>query len=106
MKNYDDELAFILKYKNIAWYEKGTVRILDRRIYPIRTEFVECRTYQEVAKAITDMVTQSWGPYFAAGMGMALACYQSINLGELDFSSFIHKAGIALYTARPTTSAS
>jgi methylthioribose-1-phosphate isomerase len=51
------------------------------------------------------MVTQSWGPYFAAGMGMALAAYQAKDLDEKKFVEFMHTAGIALYTARPTTSA-
>lgn len=100
----DDGLAFILKYKNIAWYESGVVRILDRRIYPIEKKFVVCRSHKEVAKAITDMVTQSWGPYFAAGMGMVLACYEANDYGEFEFIKFIHEAGISLYTARPTTS--
>ena len=35
----DKDLAFMLKFENVAWYEDGKVRILDRRIYPIRTEF-------------------------------------------------------------------
>ena len=51
----------LLQYENVAWYEKGKVRILDRRIYPTRLEFVECETHQAVAQAITDMVTQSAG---------------------------------------------
>lgn len=105
MKKLDDGMAFILKYENIAWYDNGVVRILDRRIYPIEVKFVECRTYNEVAQAISDMVTQSWGPYFAAGMGMALAAYQANGLDEKSFVEFMHTAGIALYTARPTTSA-
>lgn len=105
MNRLDDGMAFILKYENIAWYSEGKVRILDRRIYPIEIRFVECTTYNEVAQAITDMVTQSWGPYFAAGMGMALAAYQARSLNEVDFVNFLHNAGIALYTARPTTSA-
>ncbi|MGD1815651.1 MAG: s-methyl-5-thioribose-1-phosphate isomerase [Pleomorphochaeta sp.] len=105
MKRLDDGMAFILKYKNIAWYENGKVRILDRRIYPMEVKFVECTTYSEVAQAITDMVTQSWGPYFAAGMGMALAAHQAKDLTETAFTQFMHDAGIALYTARPTTSA-
>jgi len=104
-KRLDDGLAFILQYKNIAWYEDGVVRILDRRIYPIETRFVECRSHKEVAQAITDMVTQSWGPYFAAGMGMVLACHEARDLGEMEFIDYIHKAGISLYSARPTTSA-
>lgn len=105
MSNVDEGLAFILKHNNIAWYENGMVRILDRRIYPIRTEFVTCHTHREVSQAITDMVTQSWGPYFAAGMGMALAAYEAKDLGIMEFKDFMHNAGIALYTARPTTSA-
>ena len=104
-KRLDEGLAFILQHKNIAWYENGSVRILDRRIYPIETRFVSCYTHKEVAQAITDMVTQSWGPYFAAGMGMALAAYEAKDLGVTEFKNFMHAAGIALYTARPTTAA-
>ena len=37
---------------------------------------MECTDYHEVAQAITDMVTQSAGPYTAVGMGMALAAWQ------------------------------
>ena len=69
----DEGLAFMLQYENVAWYENGKVRILDRRIYPTEVRFVECATYQEVVQAIADMVTQSAGPYTAVGMGMALA---------------------------------
>ncbi|MEG2404575.1 MAG: S-methyl-5-thioribose-1-phosphate isomerase, partial [Oscillospiraceae bacterium] len=32
----DAGLAFMLQYENVAWYENGKVRILDRRIYPLR----------------------------------------------------------------------
>ena len=73
MERADKDLAFLLRYENVAWFEDGEVRILDRRIYPAKVEFVICRTHQEVARAITDMVTQSAGPYTAAPMGMALA---------------------------------
>ena len=34
MYRADKDLAFILRYENVAWYEDGKVRILDRRIYP------------------------------------------------------------------------
>ena len=80
MERQDAGLAFMLQYENIAWYEDGEVRILDRRIYPARVEFVTCKTHQEVAKAITDMVTQSAGPFTAAPMGMALAAWECRNL--------------------------
>lgn len=72
----DHDLAFLLRYENVAWYDGQTVRILDRRIYPARVEYVTCGTWREVVAAIRDMVTQSGGPSMAAGMGMALAARQ------------------------------
>ena len=76
MKQYkrpDEGLGFLMQYENVAWYEDGAVRILDRRIYPREVRFVHCKTHVEVAQAITDMVTQSCGPFTAASAGMALA---------------------------------
>ena len=72
MERRDQNMPFLLRYENVAWYEAGKVRILDRRVYPTEVRFVECESYQEVARAIADMVTQSAGPYTAVGMGMAL----------------------------------
>ncbi|MFR7745594.1 MAG: hypothetical protein ACLU3I_22000 [Acutalibacteraceae bacterium] len=34
----DEGLAFMLQYENVAWYDAGEVRILDRRIYPAKIE--------------------------------------------------------------------
>ncbi len=99
----DAGLAFMLKYENIAWYDGGAVKILDRRVYPARVEFVTCKTSGEVARAIADMVTQSAGPYAAAGMGMALAAYEARGKGEAEFNSHLEKAAHTLSHARPTT---
>ena len=76
MERMDQNMPFLLRYENVAWYENGKVRILDRRVFPTEVRFVECETYQEVRQAIADMVTQSAGPYTAVGMGMALAAWQ------------------------------
>ena len=46
MTRADEGMAFLLRYENVAWYEDGAVRILDRRIYPIRTEFVVCHSHK------------------------------------------------------------
>ncbi len=100
-KRADHDLAFMLKYENVAWYDKGAVRILDRRIYPIKTEFVTCTSHTEVAQSIADMVTQSAGPYYAAAMGMALAAHEA--KGEKDFFGYMEKAAYTLSHARPTT---
>lgn len=99
----DADLAFLLQYENIAWYEDGTVRILDRRIFPEKTEFVTCRSFGEVALALKDMVTQSAGPFSAAPMGMALAAYESRNLEMSERMDFLRNAAFAISHARPTT---
>jgi methylthioribose-1-phosphate isomerase len=99
----DHGMAFMLQYENVAWYEDGQVRILDRRIYPIRTEYVTCKRHEEVAQAIADMVTQSGGPYTAAAMGMALAAYEAKDKKEADLLQYMEKAAYTLSHARPTT---
>ena len=103
MERPDHDLAFMLQYENIAWYEDGAVRILDRRCYPRTVSFVTCRTHGEVAQAIRDMVTQSAGPYPAAAMGMALAAYECRNESEERQRAFLTAAAERISTARPTT---
>lgn len=103
MNRPDQDLAFMLQYENIAWYEDGAVRILDRRCYPRRVEFVTCRHYGEVAQAIADMVTQSAGPYPAAAMGMALAAYECREKPEAEQRAFLTAAADCISHARPTT---
>lgn len=103
MERQDYGMAFMLQYENVAWYHKGAVTILDRRVYPTEIRFVTCYTYQEVARAIADMVTQSAGPYTAAGMGMALAAHECRHLKEDDLWEYLKKAAHILSHARPTT---
>ena len=103
MDRQDKDLAFMLQYENIAWYDNGEVRILDRRIYPAKVKFVVCKTHLEVTKAITDMVTQSAGPFTAAPMGMALAAWECRNLGENEQMEYLKKAAYTISHARPTT---
>ena len=103
MERADKSLAFMLQYENIAWYEDGAVKILDRRIYPLRTEFVTCKNHLEVTQAIKDMVTQSAGPYTAAAAGMALAAYECRNMSESEQLEYLEKASYTISHARPTT---
>ena len=104
MERADHDLAFMLQYHNIAWYEEGAVRILDRRVYPAKVEFVTCRTHQEVAQAITDMVTQSAGPYTAVPMGMALAAHECRGRTAEQQMEYLRAAAHTISHARPTTS--
>ena len=80
----------------------GVVRILDRRIFPERIEWVEARTPAAVASAIRDMVTQSSGPYYAAALGMELAARQAVGLDSQHTRAALAEAGRVLATARPT----
>lgn len=99
----DHDLPFMLRYENVAWYEDGAVRILDRRIYPAETRFVICRTHRELAQAITDMVTQSCGLFTAAAAGMALAAWECRNANEERQREYLKEAANTISHARPTT---
>ena len=103
MERMDQNMPFLLRYENVAWYENGKVRILDRRVFPTEVRFVECETYQEVRQAIADMVTQSAGPYTAVGMGMALAAWQVRDEAKETQIPFLWQAADDLAHSRPTT---
>jgi len=99
----DHDLAPLLRYENIARFEDGVVKILDRRIYPAKKEFVTCRDYHEVALAIKQMVTQSAGPYTAGPMGLALAAYSCREQSAEKQISYLDDAYYVLSNARPST---
>src|SRR3954462_7555245 len=75
--------------------EPDVVRILDRRVFPFERTWVTCRSHEDVAKAIEDMVTQSLGPLFAAAGGMVLAA----RSGRLES---VREAAQRLVATRPT----
>ena len=99
----DAGLAYLLQYEHVAWYEDGAVHILDRRVYPTKVEYVTCRDHVAVMQAIRDMVTQSAGPYTAAGMGMALAAWECRGKTAAEQMAYLHQAAETIADARPTT---
>ena len=103
MERMDQGMPFLLQYENVAWYEDGRVRILDRRVYPTQVRFEVCETYQQVVQAIAGMVTQSAGPYTAVGMGMALAAWQVRDRNQAEQMAFLRQASYDLAHSRPTT---
>lgn len=104
MVRMDEGMPFLLQYENVAWYEDGSVWILDRRCYPSEVKKVQCRDYRDVVQAIQDMVTQSAGPYTAIGMGMALAAHQVREKPLQEQLAFLKQAAEALAHSRPTQS--
>ncbi|GAA1706431.1 s-methyl-5-thioribose-1-phosphate isomerase [Microbacterium sediminicola] len=86
---------------SVVW-DGETVRILDRRVFPSRVEWVVAHSPQEVASAIRDMVTQSSGPLYAACAGMSLAAFQARDEDLPVARARLAAAGDALAHARPT----
>jgi methylthioribose-1-phosphate isomerase len=82
--------------------EPDAVRILDRRVFPFERTWVTCSSYEDVAKAIEDMVTQSLGPLFAAMGGMTLAARAADPLRADDARRLMVAAGRRLVATRPT----
>lgn len=105
MNRQDYDMPFLLRYENVAWYEDGQVKILDRRVYPREKRFVICKSYKEVVNAIKNLVTQSAGPYTAIGMGMALAAFESKDLDKEERIKYLEQAAYDFKHSRVTTSA-
>ena len=82
--------------------EPDAVRILDRRVFPFERVWVTCRTHEDVAKAIEDMVTQSSGPLFASAGGMTLAARAADRLGQGERRAFMADAAERLVATRRT----
>ncbi|MEJ5021526.1 hypothetical protein WH297_17575 [Ochrobactrum vermis] len=83
--------------------EPDCVRILDRRVFPFEKSFVVCRTVEDVAIAIEQMVTQSGGPFYAASAGMVLAAREAQLLsGEQNRLDLMRRAGARLIATRAT----
>ncbi|WP_274631253.1 s-methyl-5-thioribose-1-phosphate isomerase [Arvimicrobium flavum] len=90
-------------YVESVLLDSGAVRILDRRVFPFSKEFVVCANHEEVAIAIEQMVTQSNGPFYAAGGGMVLEARAAER--ERDPVRRLHMmkaAGARLVRTRPT----
>ncbi|MDR3698100.1 MAG: S-methyl-5-thioribose-1-phosphate isomerase [Candidatus Sulfopaludibacter sp.] len=69
--------------ETIQWKD-GAVVMIDQTRLPLHVEYVTCRTYQEVATAIRDMIIRG-APAIgvAAAMGVALGAMQA-DEGDLD----------------------
>lgn len=79
------------------------VQILDRRVFPLLVEYVDCDTVEKVATAIEDMVTQSGGPYYAASAGLVLAAAEAEKLAAADARlACFKRAAKRLIATRPT----
>jgi methylthioribose-1-phosphate isomerase len=91
----ESELPLLVRRAGMAEWDDGLVRILDRRELPLAERFVECRTTEEVAIAIEEMVIQgAFSLSIAAGYGLALSGNNGLNE--------IRSAAKRLTSTRPT----
>ncbi|SES11311.1 methylthioribose-1-phosphate isomerase [Lentzea xinjiangensis] len=81
------------------------VLILDRRRFPFEREWVLCRTAEDVARAVEDMVTQSSGPYFAVLYGMVLKARTLEDLPHEQARAELAKTAHLLENTRRTNNA-
>ncbi|MEU4519237.1 methylthioribose-1-phosphate isomerase [Amycolatopsis sp. NPDC024027] len=82
--------------------DEDGVHILDRRRFPFAREWVHCRTVGEVADAISGMVTQSSGPYFAALGAMVLAARDAAGLPAAEARVRLETAAEQIIATRKT----
>jgi methylthioribose-1-phosphate isomerase len=88
---------------NSVTFDGSSVLILDRRTFPFEREFVRCATFEEVAVAIEQMVTQSGGPHLAAGYGMVLAAGKAdLIKDQQGRADLMQRAARRLIDTRPT----
>jgi methylthioribose-1-phosphate isomerase len=101
-KNGWPGLPFLIQPHNVVHYEDGEVFVLDRRLYPFDRSFVRCKDFEETAKAIEDMVTQSEGPGYTAGYAMVQAAHWAANLKSDARYELLRRAAHRLVDTRPT----
>ncbi len=91
-------LPLLVRRAGMAEWDEGLVRILDRRALPLTEKYLECRSTEEVAMAIEEMVIQgAFSLSIAAGYGLALAA--TARQGDL---STIRAGADRLLKTRPT----
>ena len=96
-------LALLADRFNTLRYEDGRVILLDRRVYPFRTEYAACTTVEEVARAIEDMVVQGGPPLaYAAGLGLVLAAEAVRDRPAAQQREALQQAARRLLRTRPT----
>ena len=88
---------------NTVRYNDGKVTLLNRRLYPEETTYVDCDTYEEVAVAIESMTIQGAIVIaIAAGYGYGLALEAEPALKGEALKEYADKVYKRLLDTRPT----
>jgi methylthioribose-1-phosphate isomerase len=94
--------VFMNSYFSLRWMD-GALRLLDQRLLPHETRYMDYVDYREVAAAIREMVVRG-APAIgaAAAYGLALAAQESGADKAEALLKDLEKAGAFLKNARPT----
>lgn len=100
----DEELPILVDLHRNVYFDEdgGEVVILDRRKLPGEISEHRCGNFEEVAKAIGGMVTQSLGVSPAAGYGMVAAAHEVRGESGPDKRAHILEAAERIRNTRPT----
>lgn len=97
------KLALLSDRFNTLWYENGIVKILDRRVYPHKQEYVTCESLEDIAVAIEEMIIQGAPPIaYAAGFGLVLEIEANANKPYDELKVIIRNGAKRLRNTRPT----
>jgi methylthioribose-1-phosphate isomerase len=90
--------------RTVYWdQENNAVKMIDQRLLPADYVINEYIRYQDVARAISDMVVRGAPAIGAsAGFGLALAGFQSSASSVKELRQDLKKAAVELEKARPT----
>jgi methylthioribose-1-phosphate isomerase len=89
----------------ISWIggSDGFVRLIDQTLLPVKLEYRECRTAQEIWEAIRSLrVRGAPAIGVAAGMGLVLGLQPYRQEQRNNFIERLHQIGDYLRTSRPT----
>lgn len=100
----DRELPILVDLHQNVYFdgESSEVVILDRRKLPKEITFHRCGNYEEVARAIEKMVTQSLGVSPAGGYGVVIAAHNAPRNSRDEIKEYISKAIERIKNTRPT----
>ncbi len=91
-----------MSFKTLKW-EKGRLHLLDQTRLPGKECYAKCSTYQEVGRAIKNMIVRG-APAIgvAAAFGMVLGARQFRGQSQAAFGKHMNQVAHTLISARPT----
>ncbi len=98
----DLKLPYLLRSKNICYFEGSNFYIGNRKEFPFKKDFVLCKNSNEIAQAIKSMVTQGGGPLQVALTSLIyVANLMEKGIIEYDFETYSNNMQ-TIINSRPT----